>query len=530
MEIVLAVEQGPDQGRKFYFHEGDNFLVGRADPLSLAHLNLSPEDLFVGRHHFTIEVRPPNCLIRDNGSKNGTFVCRRGRQEWERIDETLLADGDRIKVGHTILSVSILTEPEIDTVPIGLHPLHRPKPTAAAPDLGVPPAPLAEAAQEAAPEFVCIRCGGLLDQAPGLEATTLRSLDFMCPSCRAEFEARAVHEAATYAAMHVACSVCGNDLTSWANADGRAVDLAAVASYLCNACATAEQSLQRDPVAGYIPLKELGRGGMGIVYKAWHLQTGRVVALKQMLPMARVQRDLLLRFMRETIIMEELHHSALVHLIEAGQQNGVPFFVSEFVPDGNLAQFVSERGQPLLSPFDAVQLVACALDPLAFMHERGYIHRDIKPENILIRRRDGAYLPKLADFGLARNYERHGGTISRTGNFSGTIMYMPPEQILSFKHCQPTVDVYAMGVTLYYLLTGCFPLDMPSPWQVRQGVRLKKDPLRIALEDPPHPIAERRGDLPPALCRAVDKAVVKEATRRYPSAREFQAALWEAME
>ena len=106
---------------------------------------------------------------------------------------------------------------------------------------------------------------------------------------------------------------------------------------------------------------------------------------------------------------------------------------------------------------------------------------------------------------------------------------LPPEQIRAFQRARPVVDIYAMGVIFYYLLTGHYPLDFPNPAEVRAGARLAKDPARMILEDPPWPVGARRSDLPPALCAVVDQAVAKEPGERFPSALEFQAALRRAL-
>lgn len=510
MEVILRVEEGPEKAREFRFSEADNFLVGRDDPTCRAHWKLSPEDKFVSRHHFTVEIRPPNCVVRDNGSKNGTFVRRKGGEGWERIEEVEVKDGDRIKVGHTILAVEAPRPPAVDTPAFGVR---------------------VEAGAEEPPagELLCIRCGAPLEEWPSLEKSNVRNVDFMCRVCRGKVEA------APRTAPRIACERCGKDLTDQADSDGRAGELAEVASYLCGECARSLREIKKKEIGGYSLLKELGEGGQGVVYKGWHPKTGRLLALKVMKPM-ETSKEQVMRFLREISIMQDVSHPQLVRLVEAGRHGRSPFFISEFVRGGDLGQFVSMEGELLLTPAEAGQLIAAALDGLGFLHDKGFVHRDIKPENVLLKPGDDARhgLPKLADFGYARSYERHGGTVTRTGEYAGTLPYMPPEQIVNFKRSRPPVDIYAMGVTLYYLLSGYYSIEFPPAWKIkRQGplamMKVKKHPVGMILEDEPVPLKKRRAKLPTGLCRVVDKAVKKEAAERYQTAETFRASLLEAI-
>lgn len=546
MEVILRVVDGPETGREFNFKEADNLLVGRQDPSSKAGLQVSPEDRFVSRNHFIIEVRPPNVMIRDNHSTNGTYVRSRGQNDWgERIDEALVNDGDQIKIGHTILSVAVI-QPEpiglptyFETTPPAIKIKEEEKVSPPEPEpQPVPPprkTPVPAPKEEVLPEFLCIRCQTPLEKAPLLPTGGAFHQElFMCDNCRKEVTAEREREAAVRAAVHYKCHHCGNDVTKAANSDGRAAEYEEIAIYLCKSCADRSAKLRMAAIGDYRALSELGRGGMGVVYKAWHIPTGRLSALKQMLPIAKANDNLLRRFYREALINEELRHPALVRLYEAGLEGAEPYFVSEFVPDGNLNKFMSAEDRPMLQPVEVARLIADSLEGLENIHKKGFVHRDLKPENILLRALDNGssedkkskrFQPKLADFGLSRSYERHGGTITRKGEYAGTIFYMPAEQILEFKAARPPVDIYAMGVTLYYLLTGHFSLDFPSPAQLKRGAIVKKDPIRMILEDTPRPVRSQRPDLPASLCAIVDRAVSKEAANRYQTAREFRQEL-----
>lgn len=550
MEIRMKVIQGHATGKEFVYDsdEATNILVGREDPRSQAHWRLDPQDRFISRAHFSLEVRPPNCLLRDPQSMNGTFLIR-GQVE-NRAEEILVEDGDQIRVGDTILAMTLIPFKSFDTQqqlrPLGdvkPPPSSMPKdqnldPQKSTPELK-PSIPVKSAAKEAA-EMLCILCGDIMEKLPALDDAPLRDIDFMCPSCQRKVGAAREEEQRKAAAVKYTCAEksCHRDVTDRADRDGRAAEMTEVAFYLCPSCAVKQTPPEKLEIGGYVLLKLLGRGGMGEVHKAWNTKTGRVAALKQMLPIANSDEKLLRRFHREMSIMQDIKHPNLVRFFEGGQFQGSPYFVSEFVTGGNLLQFVSADGEPVLAPDEAAQLIADTLVGLEFFHNRKdtrarkYVHRDIKPENILLEIKGGNRIPKLADFGLSKNYEENGGSTTQTGEAAGTILYMPPEQLVNFKYSKPPVDIYSLGTTLYYLLTGYLPLEFPPPWEIekKQGqVRLKKSPTNMILYDPPIPVRNRRSDLPRNLCQVVDKSVVKDLNARYQTAEDFRSAILQAI-
>lgn len=532
MRVIMRVVEGPEVGREYVFpaegESGDeptNILVGREDVECQAHWRLSPRDPTVSRAHFTLEVRPPNCYVQDNGSLNGVYL-RRGQEPERRIQFEALQNGDRLRLGRTIVEFEIhapmptqihRAPPEVQIAPAAPQP-------EAYPVKSLPPSPPVIAPEPPDPEFYCVRCGQRMGQAPELKPL-MQSLDFMCPQCiQIVLEERRLAEERSRERFF--CLECGRDVTEMARRDGRAQELKDVALYLCSGCG--QRMRQKEQILGYSVLKRLGAGGMGEVYKVWHPETGRIAALKRLLPIAKADERTILRFRREVLIMQDLKHPNIVRLYEVGQEGNSPVFVSEFVPGGNFAQFIDDQGRPLLPPEEVVALIAESLVGLEYLHRRGYVHRDLKPENLLLKPVDGRRIPKIADFGLARSYERHGGTITRTGEYAGTWMYMPPEQITHFKRVRPSVDIYAMGVVVYFLLSGCWPLpDFPTYAQIQQGRvgPLPRTPTQMILHDPRVPLEKRRPDLPRALCQAVNRAIAMRPEDRYQTAEEFRQAL-----
>jgi len=506
MQVVLRVEKGPKLGTEFRFGEADNLIIGREDPTSHAHFQLSG-DPHISRHHLLIEVRPPVCLVRDNGSLNRTYLRRERSEEWEQIDEAVVRHGDRIRIGNTVIQIQV---PEAEGTATVLQP---------------------NSQQPSASELLCICCGGTVEQVPRLDGRSLRDTDFMCAACRISGTTTLPAETQDAIAVAVVCGKCDGHIGSAADADGRARELADVALYLCSTCAERER-LTFSMLGGHEVLRRLGRGGMGVVYLVWHPETHRLAALKLLKPLGDPSPEAGLRFLREISTMQSLVHPNLVRLYGTGQVGEDPYFISEYVPDGDLGQFVLDNGEPQLSPRAAGELISDSLVGLTHFHLSGdkNVHRDIKPENILVRKSNGALIPKVADFGFARSYATHGGTVSYRGQFGGTPMYMPPEQFTEFSRCKPPTDIYAMGVTLYFLLTGLYPLGFPPAWQVKQGIRLERDPVRIALEDEPRSITEVNPDVPPILAAVVDRAVNKDAGRRFQSAEEFRGAILSAFD
>ena len=213
--------------------------------------------------------------------------------------------------------------------------------------------------------------------------------------------------------------------------------------------------------AGYEILSELGRGGMGVVYKARDLKLNRLVALKVV--RGHVDRRELIRFLAEAEAAAAVKHPNVVQVYACGEDRGRPFLVLEYCPGGTLI----ERLAALRSdPRAAVEVLAKVAAGVAAAHEAGVVHRDLKPSNVLF---DEAGEPRVADFGLAKL-----GTsdLTATGAVMGTPAYMCPEQAEGrTKFVGPQADVWALGVILYEALTGRRPFDGADISEILRRVR-----------------------------------------------------------
>jgi serine/threonine-protein kinase len=250
----------------------------------------------------------------------------------------------------------------------------------------------------------------------------------------------------------------------------------------------------------YEVLEELGRGGMGVVYKARQVKADRVVALKMVLGSEHAspaERD---RFRTEAEAIARLHHPNIVQIYEVGERGGLPYFSLEYCPGGGLDRRLA--GGPLAAR-EAAALVERLALAMQAAHEKGVVHRDLKPANILL---DAAGAPKVSDFGLARKLDEAGRT--QTGAVLGTPSYMAPEQARGQKDVGPAADVYALGAILYECLTGRPPF---------QAAGYAETVLQVLGQEPAPPRRLERG-VPRDLETACLKCLQKDPLKRYASA------------
>ena len=266
---------------------------------------------------------------------------------------------------------------------------------------------------------------------------------------------------------------------------------------------------------GYQLLREIGRGGMGIVYLAVRANDRNPIALKTVEPHGPADQRTLDQFIREASILRGLQHPHIVQFHEFGQSHGLLYFAMEFVRGTSAAELVRTSGP--LPVRRATKIVCQLLEALAYTHERGFVHRDVKPANVLLALTPEGDLAKLADFGLARVYQA--STISGLtlqGQAGGSLAFTPPEQLLDYRHVKPTADLYSTAATLYTLLTDAFIYDFPDA--------MSQCVLQV-LQDEPVPISRRRNDLPPSLAEIIHRGLSRNPEDRCSSAVELRETL-----
>jgi serine/threonine protein kinase len=268
-----------------------------------------------------------------------------------------------------------------------------------------------------------------------------------------------------------------------------------------------------EKIGKYEVLDVLGRGGMGVVYRARDARLGRVVAIKMLTEGFSGNTEMLQRFYREASQTGALRHNNIVIVFDAGDQEGEPYIVMEFVEGVPLDKTIKDRiDLPLEVALSIVEQVCLAL---AYAHHNGVIHRDVKPANVIVQR-DGT--AKLLDFGIARDEARIDQSLTSTGTLVGTPAYMAPERFRGAP-IDGRSDIFSAGVLLYQLLTGRLPFDADYPAVIDQILRFQ----------PPAP-SELVAECPASLDAIVARALAKSPLERYENADDMALDLHDIAE
>ncbi|MEO6419622.1 MAG: serine/threonine-protein kinase [Polyangiaceae bacterium] len=262
----------------------------------------------------------------------------------------------------------------------------------------------------------------------------------------------------------------------------------------------------------------LGRGGMGIVFAAKHLELDEQVAIKVLLPAAAASKDLVGRFLREGRAAVKIRSEHVARIRDVGKlENGAPFIAMEYLDGKDLSTILREQGR--LSVQVAVDYVLQACEALAEAHALGIIHRDLKPANLfLIRRADGSTCIKVIDFGISKTTaEPAEMSLTRTNSIIGSPLYMSPEQMRSSRTVDARSDIWSLGIILHELLTGTTPHDADSMPELYAHVLTKPAP----------PLRRARPDAPAALEAAILCSLQADCELRFLNIADFVTAIAE---
>lgn len=438
-------------------HQGKSFEFSEHDNFIVgrgaqAHFRLPKDDPFFSRLHFLVEVNPPLCRLLDMHSANGTFVNK------AQVTETNLNDGDLIQGGKTWIRVQL--DSQSDSVPESVV-FDTWAPTEPQPPVAVP---------------------GRQQEIP-----------------IAVFDSEIVDKPLEKKVVPLALAPAKQPSRESLPPDYR-------------------ERIQKtpQPFPGYQIVREVGRGGMGIVYQAICEADESVVALKTIKPAVAGSEKDVERFLREARLLKSLQHPNIVSFREMGKSEEVLYFAMDFVDGKDLKRLLADLPEPLPVP-RAVALIRQLLDALDYAHKQGVVHRDIKPANLLVSSNGQRESLSVTDFGLARTYQssRMSG-LTTTGQIGGTTPFIAPEQILLFRDVKPAADQYAVAATLYHLLTKSYVYDFPKTVSAQ---------LVMVLQSSPIPIQQRRSDLPASLVDVIHKGLSREPADRFKDLMEFRQAL-----
>jgi serine/threonine protein kinase len=263
----------------------------------------------------------------------------------------------------------------------------------------------------------------------------------------------------------------------------------------------------------YQVLEEIGRGGMGVVYRGHDLSLGRHVAIKVLPEQFNTDDDVITRFKKEARAMAALDHPNIVPVYAIGQQGRFHYFVMKYLEGQTVAELMEERrGQGIsrLPPEDVIHIIMACCSGLHHAHNKGLVHRDVKPGNIMI---GSDRQVTIMDFGIVK--EEGGESLTRTGLVFGTPEYMAPEQAQGQAVKGPATDIYSLGVVAYEMLSGEPPFQGETPFSI----------VLKHIKNPPPLLVTRVDDVPEVLQDAVFVALEKKPENRYDTAAEFGETL-----
>ncbi|MBF0320148.1 MAG: protein kinase [Nitrospirae bacterium] len=502
LNMTIEIVEGLRKGHRFTIGNTETFIVGRSE---FSDLQIGTSDMLVSRNHCMMEVHHDKCVVTDLNSKNGTKV--NGR----KVTTTVLNNMDEIKVGNTVMRV-IIAKCEMHSL-------------------------------------VCGSCGAVLSEDDfGIYGRDAENEGHLCAKCwdkqlksMKTVDYTSFFELAGSKGKTFICCKCSSDVSKTADSDGLANEFPD-STYMCHNCIDLQVKNVNinDMDKNYFILDEIGRGGMGIVFKAVHKKTGRICALKKIHPSTTPDTRTIKIFEREILVQSNIIHPNLVRIMDKGVVGGnIYYFVMEYIQGGSIPSLMKNTKGMVLAPKTATSITIDVLKGLQAMHTSGFVHRDIKPSNVLLSSpaNEGCYVAKICDYGLAKSFVNSGNSmidITKTkGGLAGSILYMSPEIISNFKYAKPPVDLYSAGVTLYFMLTCKFTVNIPDDFfkKLEKNVsKIQRHPLDIILDEAPIPILNRKPDIPKSLAAVVDKAVTKRIGKGYRDAGEFILELEGVME
>ena len=583
-KIIIEITEGVQAGQKYEYTEPNRVFIRRQDDCGI----VLPEKT-VSRYHCILSINPPTVRLQDFGSLNGTYINgkkigQRDRDKsWEEAKNEVyqefdLHDGDRIRLGKRCelkcsIDQQVISDVTISDEDLGPSEEERLKiekaerekaerekaerekaerekaerEKAAKEKAAKEKAAKEKAAKEKAAKEKAEREKAAREKAEKEKAAREKAEKERAEKEKAEKEKQKMQ--ARSGGKRI-CKGCGKSFVPKAEDNNLCPDCLAdrakvldgiLAAILGDALERQEPSGGASPVEGYDKVALLGKGGMGEVWKVRERSTGKILALKTMLPQVAADEKGKKMFLREASLCEQLNHKNVVKTYQTGCANDV-FYILMDLCQGGSAQDLMERNRGRLSMNMATYIILQALTGLDYVHNldvsveirkkglwsagtrkveaHGLVHRDFKPGNIFLSDRSDHPVAMVADFGMAKAFETAGMTdMTSAGQASGTVAFMPRQQALDYRFSKPEVDVWAAAASYYYMLTGMPPKNLkPQPflWQ-------------SLVQESAVPIRQRNSSIPAKIAAVIDRALVEKPEIGYKTAaalrRDIVAAL-----
>ena len=513
-KITIEIIKGEGAGQKFEYEDAERIFVGRQADCGI----VLPEKT-VSRYHCLLDINPPTVKLQDFGSLNGTFLndVKIGQRErdksWEEASrdahkEYELHDGDVIGIGKKCRLKCTVEEPDImaisgawdGTMPEADEDEENPAAYDGIDFMGN---------EGAAEESEAVPEGPIEAAEKGQSEAAAWSEEAKETSGKGQSEAEPEEEPKVEPEQ--------KDQKHDEEMDKILGEL-----LIAILGGKQERPVGPSPVEGFDKIALLGKGGMGEVWKVRENKTGKLYALKTMLPQIAGDKKARDMFLREAKLTEFLDHENVVRTYKTGFSNNVYYILMDICEGGSVDDLMKRYGGKLSLNL-ATFIILQALEGLEYVHNvpvqaeivkrglfggrreklmdaKGLVHRDFKPGNIFLMDKSDHPVAKVADFGMAKAFQAAGfTTMSSEGMVKGTVPFMPRQQALDCRFAKPEVDVWAAAASYYYMLTGQFPKNF------RQGVNM----WQILVTESATPIWQRDPSVPERLAQVIDRALVE---------------------
>ena len=513
-KITIEIIKGEGAGQKFEYEDAERIFVGRQADCGI----VLPEKT-VSRYHCLLDINPPTVKLQDFGSLNGTFLndVKIGQRErdksWEEASrdahkEYELHDGDVIGIGKKCRLKCTVEEPDIMAI-------------SGAWDGTMPEADEDEENPAAYDGIDLMGNEGAAEESEAVPEGPIETAE------KGQSEAAAWSEEAKETSGKGQSEAEPEEAPEEEpeqNNPKHDEEMDKILGELLMAILGGKQErpVGPSPVEGFDKIALLGKGGMGEVWKVRENKTGKLYALKTMLPQIAGDKKARDMFLREAKLTEFLDHENVVRTYKTGFSNNVYYILMDICEGGSVDDLMKRYGGKL--PFNlATFIILQALEGLEYVHNvpvqaeivkrglfggrreklmdaKGLVHRDFKPGNIFLMDKSDHPVAKVADFGMAKAFQAAGfTTMSSEGMVKGTVPFMPRQQALDCRFAKPEVDVWAAAASYYYMLTGQFPKNF------RQGVNM----WQILVTESATPIRQRDPSVPERLAQVIDRALVE---------------------